>query len=78
MKLTGQLHTVATLSSPSGEVKQDTHLKRGWVGSRAGLHVVEKTKSLAPVGNRERFLGRPSRSLVPIPTELTQLQLYKK
>lgn len=33
--LTGQLHTVATLSSPSEEVKRDTHLKglrrsQGW------------------------------------------------
>jgi hypothetical protein len=67
MKLTSRRHGLVTLSSPSGEVKYDTHLEGGrvWVF----LDVVERVKSLAPVGNRKRLLGRPVISLVTIQNE---------
>jgi hypothetical protein len=69
MKLTGQCHILATLSSSSREVKHNTHLKGGRVW--AVLDVVERMKPLALVANRKRFLGRPARSLVTQPSYVT-------
>jgi hypothetical protein len=39
-----------------------THWIRGWVGPRAGLDDMEKTKFLTPLGNELLYIGRPTRS----------------
>jgi hypothetical protein len=39
----GQLHAIAAL--PPGEIAPDTDWIEGWLGTRAGLDVVERRKS---------------------------------
>jgi hypothetical protein len=50
-----------------------THWIRGWVDLRAGLDNLEKRKFLTLPGLELRPLGRPARSVVAIPTALSQL-----
>jgi hypothetical protein len=57
MEVSGQLHARAVL--PPGERAPNTHWLGGWVGPRAGLDVVEKTKILHC---REANPGHPARS----------------
>jgi hypothetical protein len=48
MEVSGQLHAPATL--PPWERAPGTHCIGNWVSPRAGLNLMEKRKSLAPVG----------------------------
>jgi hypothetical protein len=70
MEVNGQLHTSATLTM--GARPLQTHCIRGWVGPRASLDSMEK-KNLLLLS--ELNLSCPAHSLVPIPTELSQLLL---
>jgi hypothetical protein len=56
----GQLHVPVTL--PPEEMASGTHLIRGGVEPRAGLHDLEKRKFLTLPGLEHRPLRRPARS----------------
>jgi hypothetical protein len=43
---------------------------RRWVSHRAGLNFANKEKSLAPKEIEKRFLGVPTGSLHPVPTDI--------
>jgi hypothetical protein len=68
MEVSGQLHDPAVLSAK--ETNPVTHCIVGWVGPRAGLDIV-KIILLLP-GIEPKLLGRPARSLVAIPTEISR------
>jgi hypothetical protein len=64
MEMYGQLHALLALSSG----KQLPVRTGGWVGLRAGIDVEKNILLLSRI--EPQFLGRPTRSLVAIPTEL--------
>jgi len=70
-EVSGQLHTAALY--PRGKIS-GTHWIGCWVGPRAGLDMVEKTKGPCPI--RESNLGRPASSLVTILTPVCVLLPY--
>jgi hypothetical protein len=69
MEVSGQLHSPSTLT-PESEPPAPNGLEGGWMGPRICLDIRRKEKSPAPAGYGTRYLCRPARGLVPIPTEL--------
>jgi hypothetical protein len=63
-------------ASRPGRFTPATHWIWGWVGAKTGMDAVAKRKIPNPL--RELNPGRPARSLVTIPTELSLLQLKHK
>jgi hypothetical protein len=63
-----QRHAPAALPR---ERKGGSHFRRGWVGPKAGIDVLEITKFTARTGTRNSV--RPAPSLVARPTELPRL-----
>jgi len=71
LEMSGQLHASSDLTPGKDQL---IRIKEGnvWAPARV-LTLWRRWEFLASVGNQTRFLGRPSRSLVSIPTELSQL-----
>jgi hypothetical protein len=69
--MSGQLHFSAALP-PSEERAPGTHFIKCSVGLSGGLGVIDMNKVLCPAEIEPRILGHQSRSLVAIPTELSQ------
>jgi hypothetical protein len=73
MKVSGQLHTPVAL--PLEKDFSGTRFIKRRVGSRAGLNTVEK--SILPLpGTEPRLLGRVTRSLLSIQTELFRVLFF--
>jgi hypothetical protein len=74
MEVGGQLHAPAALP-PRKEPPIPIRQEAGWA-PEAGLDAVEQRKICCSC--QELNPGRPARSLVAIPTELTRLCIYMK
>lgn len=72
MEVNGQFHVPGDLS-PVTETPVVSEEGAGW-GPRAGMDVVDKRKiSSTMAGNRRRFLGCPSLSLLSVPTDFCEI-----